>query len=758
MKFIAIFINFLCFGLVFGQNTNLKIGDWTTHYPYKTGNCVTQSNEKVYFSNQFSIFSIDKSDNSIEYLTKGKELSGTDIKSIKYNIPNKVLVVNYQSTKIELVFDNHTVSFNNIEINNGIVGEKIINNIHFEKDTFMYLSCGFGLIQFNLKKLEFGFTTFTDNLKVFCSQVFGDYIYVGTDVGIYRALRYGSNLSDFKNWQLFSTFQFKCKDMITFNNQLIFLTDYGVNRYDNVNIIYDVYSDSDQTIFLSEGKDKFYSSSYFILSSIDKSWSGVKINNNCITKPTYAVEDEEGQLWISDAQSGFYKITKDGSCIPILINSPSLAGATDIVIQNKNIWLVSGGLEENGTPLSDGNGYNYRSADGNWTVKDFSNDSYLKSNNILDLNEVAPHPTNGKTYFAAYSNGLLELDSSKTHYKLYDNSNSSLQLTEGDVRVRNSSIAFDKDNNLWLLNFNAPNPISLFTKDEKWYSFSNSYNRSLFSFIIDKYGYKWIATNNGVLIYDSGKDIVSPIDDRYKYVTTVPTQKLTSINKVNAIEKDKDGDIWVATVDGVVVFECGNNPFDNNCKGTRRIVVNGGFAEYLLTDVEVKCIAVDGANRKWFGTNSGLFLQSQSGEEQLLHYTIDNSPLPDNTITALTIDNDLGEIYVMTNKGMVSFRIEAIDGKNINSSNVYAFPNPVRPEYNGPIAVKGVASDANVKITDIEGKLVFEGKALGGQAIWNGLDLSGRKVSSGVYLVYCTGTNDLENPDAVVTKIVFIAR
>lgn len=758
MRYITILFFIYCFTNANGQNTSLKIGDWTTHYPYKIGNCVTQSKDKVFFSNQYSIFSIDKVDNSIDYWVKGKQLSGNEIKSIKYNNPNNVLIVNYQSTKFDLVYENQTVSFNNIEINNGIVGEKIINNIHFEKDTFMYLSCGFGLVQFNLKKQEFGFTTFTDNLTVFCAQVYGDYIYIGTNVGIYRAPRYGSNLSDFRNWELFSTFKFKCKDMITFNNELIFLTDYGVNKYDNVSLKYDLYTDNDQTTFLSEGKDNFYSASFFILSSINKSGVGMKIISDCIHKPTFAVEDENGQLWVSDAETGFYKITKEGSCIPILINSNSLVGATDMVYENKTLWLVSGGIDDSTTPLSNGNGFNFRDAEGNWKVRDILNDSYIKQNTILDFYKIAIHPSNGKAYFASYSNGVVELDSSRNNLKLYNDKNSTLQLSEGDNRVRVSGLSFDKDNNLWITNFNSSNPISVLTNKGVWENFTNGYNRNLYSIIVDNYGYKWIATNNGVLIYDSGKDVISENDDNYKYITTVPTQKLNSINKVNAIVKDKDGDIWLGTTNGAVVFECGSNPFDNNCKGTRRIVVNGGFAEYLLTDVEVKCIAVDGANRKWFGTNSGLFLQSQNGEEQLLHYTVENSPLPDDNITAITIDNNLGEVYVMTNKGLVSFRIEAIDGKSYNEQSVFAFPNPVRPDYLGSIAIKGVASDANIKITDIEGKLVFEGKALGGQAIWDGKDLSGNRASSGVYLVYSTGTSDLENPDAIVTKLVFIAR
>ena len=151
-------------------------------------------------------------------------------------------------------------------------------------------------------------------------------------------------------------------------------------------------------------------------------------------------------------------------------------------------------------------------------------------------------------------------------------------------------------------------------------------------------------------------------------------------------------------------------------------------------------------------------MQSPNGETEILRYTKENSPLPDNVVTALAIDNASGVVNVMTNKGLVSFRSDAVLGDDVHSATVYAFPNPVRPEYDGPIAIKGVAADANIKITDISGAIVFEGKALGGQAIWDGKDLSGKRAASGVYLVYSTGTKDIEVPDGFVTKLVLIGK
>ena len=198
------------------------------------------------------------------------------------------------------------------------------------------------------------------------------------------------------------------------------------------------------------------------------------------------------------------------------------------------------------------------------------------------------------------------------------------------------------------------------------------------------------------------------------------------INNVNSLAVDLDGDVWVGTNQGVVVFECGSNVFDPNCQGSKRIVQVDGFNAYLLETEIVTAIAVDGANRKWFGTKNGVFVQSPTGEEQIAFFDKDNSPLFDNTITDIAIDQINGEVFIGTANGLISLRYDATKGEVVNSKSVYAFPNPVRPDYDGPIAIKGLARDADVKITDINGQRVYETKALGGQAIWDGKDYNGK--------------------------------
>ena len=130
--------------------------------------------------------------------------------------------------------------------------------------------------------------------------------------------------------------------------------------------------------------------------------------------------------------------------------------------------------------------------------------------------------------------------------------------------------------------------------------------------------------------------------------------------------------------------------------------------------------------------------------------------LSDGLAKDIAINAQSGVVWIGTANGLVSLRSEATLGGRVNSAAPYAYPNPVRPDYDGPIAIYGLARDANIKITDMAGQLVYEGTAIGGQAVWNGRDYLGRRAASGVYLIYATSSESFDTPDAVITKVVII--
>jgi hypothetical protein len=221
------------------------------------------------------------------------------------------------------------------------------------------------------------------------------------------------------------------------------------------------------------------------------------------------------------------------------------------------------------------------------------------------------------------------------------------------------------------------------------------------------------------------------------------------------VAKDKSGFIWVGTTDGIGVIQCPQDIFTSQgCEAIWPIVPQGIFADYLFKGQEVRSIAVDGADRKWVATKNGVFLISAEGEKVIYQFTEDNSPLLSNDVKKVTIDGKTGEVFFATFKGICSFRSTATEGDEKNSD-VLVFPNPVPPGYTGMIGIRGLVNNAIVKITELDGRLVYQTRALGGQAVWDGKDYKGRKISSGVYLIL---VSDDGRTGKMVTKIVFISK
>jgi hypothetical protein len=211
----------------------------------------------------------------------------------------------------------------------------------------------------------------------------------------------------------------------------------------------------------------------------------------------------------------------------------------------------------------------------------------------------------------------------------------------------------------------------------------------------------------------------------------------------------------VGTTDGIGVIQCPGQAFDGQvCDALWPVVPNGNFAGYLFKGQEVRSIAVDGADRKWVATRNGVFLISAEGEKVIYRFTEENSPLLSSDVKKIAIDGKTGEVYFATLKGICSFRGTATEGKDINND-VLVFPNPVPPGFAGTIAIRGLVNNAIVKITELDGRLVYQTRALGGQVIWYGRNYRGQKISSGAYLVLVTGEDRKER---MATKIFFISK
>ena len=767
---IIIFLSSLSFTSTFAQE-DLALGQWKAHLPYTRFFDIAQNDEFLFFATEWSLLVMDKEENTIRFASKVDGLSETGIGVIGTNKETGLLVITYSNSVFDLVTPDRIIGFSDLS-RDGNFNDRSINNLTFDGSQFLYFATGFGVVKFDLEREEFVFTV-DMGLSVSDVAVLGDNIYAATEDGIFFIDKSDStNQQAFGEWQTLGTQQGLPASYFT-----SFLETKGDHLYLDVNDSF-MQFDGVTVTELRPAEDNF--SVNFITADNQKVILGlrcgngscngkfasydpsteelVELNNACIQRPAFAVEDEEGNIWSSDRFTRIRKTNGLGeNCDRMEFNAPFSHNVSEIGVANGDVYIASGGLLDNDNNALRAEGV-FVLSDNEWSQIDRNSTPILAEQDAdVDLYRVLGHPANNKVYIGTYFGGLVELDGEEV--KVYNEENSSLQLAQGDPRERVAGMAFDENNNLWLTSNSADRPFCVFTSEGEWFSFESPVT-NINQLAIDRVGYKWAivnGTSQGLVVFDDNGTLEDTSDDRTRVLTT--NNSNLPDNQVLSIEADKDGDIWVGTIDGVLVFECGQSAFDSDiCSGNRRVVeenVVDDETENLLKGERINAIGVDGGNRKWFGTSNGIFVQDASGTENIEFFDESNSPLLDNNIIDIAFDDESGEVFIGTQKGVVSIRGEAIAGGPTNDSEIYAFPNPVSPDYEGPIAIKGLANNANVKITDLSGALIFEGRSLGGQAIWDGRDYNGRKAATGVYLVFSTADNTF-NPSAAATKILFI--
>jgi hypothetical protein len=767
--FLSIFV--ILFSFNFSQaQPDIGIGEWKSHLPFQAGKYVTQSAEDIIYATNWGIVYINKNDNSTRTLDKSKGLSGVGIERIKYNQANDVLMIAYSNSVIDLVKPNEIITLSDIQRFNNISGDKRIYDIFMDTDSTALLATGFGISKINFNQDIFVFSTFT-GIPINSVLVKDEMIYATTDEGIYRATNQPNvNLQDFGVWEFLDSNNgfpdiYTAGVIANFSDKIYVSIDTAMYSFDGTNLE-EVYVPADGfkiEYITTEGTHMVVGLSCqggackgdLVFFKPDESFTEIK--NFCVDRPLHAIEDEAGWVWVAD---GFYRFRSyqiDGEmCNPgFSLNSPFAIKNYDLEVNEGQLWVTAGGIDIRNYFQFYFEGL-YTLEDGNWKYFNRLNRPDLAG--TLDFLRVAFHPEKDLMYASTYYDGLIKYENDV--FEILDNSNSTLgNSTVADTaRTKVAGLAYDQNNNLWIANPGTVRPISVITDEGEMKSFSISSNiQGLFSVEVDDNNFKWFTVSEGtagILVFDEG-DLEVNGDERLRQIKS--SSSALSTNNVSCITKDLDGDMWVGTGDGIIIFECGSNVFDaEQCQGTRKIVEQDGIPAYLLVGEDVKAIAVDGANRKWVGTTTGIFVISSDGEELIAKFNTENSPLFDNVITDIAIDSESGEVFIGTSEGIVSYRGEATEGGVIHKPNALVFPNPVRPEYQGPIAIKGLARDSDVKITDINGQLVYETQALGGQAIWDGRDYTGRKAATGVYLVLGTTTKGFEEPQSVVAKILFM--
>jgi hypothetical protein len=369
----------------------------------------------------------------------------------------------------------------------------------------------------------------------------------------------------------------------------------------------------------------------------------------------------------------------------------------------------------------------------------------------LDATSIAYDPSNKQHAFVSTcGTGLYEFLNGQ-FVQRYNEDNSPMKSSvEGNPNyVRIDGLVFDNSGMLWMTcssRNNAGNMLLRLNPNTKeWKALNNNelYDngdrlRILRGTFLDKDGYIWICSSHhsfpALLRLNPTTEKIS----RYSKFTNQDGTSYT-LNYVRCAAQDLQGNIWMGSDQGLFMYT--SEQIADPTAGFTQVKVprNDGtdYADYLMSGVNITCIAIDGGNRKWIGTDgNGIYLISADNMEQIHHFTTENSKLLSDIIESIAINHSNGEVFIGTDQGLCSYLSDATTANNdMSDDDVYAYPNPVSPDYTGLITVVGLSFNADVKILSSSGKLIAEGRSSGGSFTWDGCDKDGKRVASGVYFV-----------------------
>ena len=750
-------------------SSKAAVGDWTVYPSYHNATYCEVAGNKLYVLASGALFSYNMEDNETLLYDNINTLSDIDISHIAYSKAIKALVIVYKNANIDILYDDESI-YNISDFKNKTLPSKTINNIDIQGST-AYISTSFGVVVLDLENLEFS-NTYNTGFNTYCTYLFNDRLYTGTSEGVFRGSA-KDNLLDKNNWEKVN--YYPTQAFCELGGELYCLIrDLGIYRLNDEN--------NRLTLIVKNSGEKYHtiynSGTEIVAPSKDK----VTIIKSITEFTTYKTETGSSFIkkngntfWSCNSYSGVVECKIDNDRLsaikePLQPNSPVRNYCEFMKFTKDGKLLVTGGtLNYFDNIFHEGTIMEYDYSTLKWfnfpeeTIKETTGLNYV---NICSIDE---DPTEPGHYFASsFGYGIYEFRN-KEFIKHYNHLNSPLESVHKsgayiERYVRIPTVEFDNEGNLWCINTGVKNVIKILKKDGSWLSLNYKELENLPTVakpLLDSRGWLWITSlqgEPGLFCAKTNKTLFDTTDDEKKiWLNKFTNQDGISydIYQLYAFIEDNNGHLWVGTNTGLFIIDNAENFFKNGIFKQIKVPRNDGtgLADYLMSGVYIKSIAIDGANRKWIGTNdNGIYLLSADGLEEIHHFTTENSPLPSNNIESIAIDHTTGEVFIGTNKGMASYTSDATaPEQSLNENNIHAYPNPVRADYSGNILITGLTADCNVKIVDTAGFLINEGISLGGQYSWNGRNSRGEKVSSGVYYVL---TYDSNGNEGVATKIL----
>ena len=708
--------------------------------------------DRIYCAGAYGLYFIQKADNSITTLSKVDGLSGVELVTIDYDPESQFVFVSYKGGAVDMLGPDYVVPIPFVE-RADVLGDKTVYNFTIV-DGFAYMATNFGVVVYDIEQRQIKESYLNldergNQLAINDIAVFQNKVYISTPKG----LRVGSledNLLDFNFWQTVN--DASCEHMQVFQNLLlVHYSDHQIEQFDGTTWKAFEPMKWAKVRHLDIQNDHLVVTTGSSIGYFDKDFNYDSLTTG---SPSHGIRDEEGIVWVCSQGSGLIKFSDPARYITP--NGPGGPTAWDFDYANGELWVASGGVDDAYNPRFLNNGI-YKFEEQKWT--NFSGKNTPEINGLRDLHLVRVDASRQRKYIASYYGGLVEFDADN-NAKVWDRSNTDGAIgypvtdSSADACILFAGMDMDDKGNLWLSQQYTQNQLIVKGANDRWASFDIGVEKRVTDVMVDHLNQKWVIVHlDGIYVFRDGGTPFKAGDDSVQRITQSVGNGQLPAADVYSLATDKDGDIWIGTGDGVAVIYRPDQIFSGeNFDAQRPLIEEDGALGHLLEGQKINCITVDGANQKWFGTDNGLFVTNEDGDEILYRFNEDNSPLLSNVVRQIEIDGKTGEVFIATDKGIISYRAVATEGGEEHVG-VYAFPNPVRPGYEGVISITGLVENAIVKITDISGNLVYEANAQGGTAIWEGNTFGGRAVSSGVYLAF---SSDRDGEETYITKIMII--
>ena len=740
---------------------------WKGYFSYNEVRDLAESPNRLFAACETAIFSKNRTTNDIKTLNTVDGLSGQTISTVYHSTQYNRTFIGHENGLLVMVNEATDAIQLLVGIRDQTGGippnKKKINHIYEHEDK-LYLSCDFGLVEFELSNMTFGDTFYISPIggqtEILEITVLNNEIYAVTlNFGVKKASLANPNLIDFSVWEVFNS-DFWTK-IVTFNNQLVLIN--ANNRVFRFNgsaaleilnlgqVGLDLRSRETNLIVTTAARVFVLNESFAQLLSIQNSTiPDIDSNFSCATSIG-------STIYIGTLNNGVIETSLQNptSFEALLPQGPSRNNIFSLTVTPKQtLWATYGDYTQFNNPYPlDEFGIS------KFTENTWLNIPYEELLNAKSIVRITVNPTNeNEIYASSYFSGLLKLEEDVATV-LYTTTNSSLEslVDPGnpsygpDIRVEQS--AYDRNGNLWMSNGLIANMFKVRRANGQWQSYSASNVISGFTsnnrMVVDKNNTKWLATlDEGLLAFNENNN------NKLLKIADGSNEGNLPSSSVQALAIDNRNQLWIGTRKGLRVLSSVDRFINQDEITTSSIIINDeGLAQELLFNQFITDIAVDGSNQKWIGTaDSGVFLFSSNGQETIYHFTITNSPLPSNVINDIEINGVTGEVFIATAKGMISFKGTATSSSD-SLADAFVYPNPVRPGFEGTVKISGLISKANVKITDIEGNLVHEEISEGGTIEWDTWAFGKYRVASGVYMIFISSDDAL---DTTVKKVMII--